>query len=623
MRQRMRQRSPCCHYTHTHTRTHGATATGPPLPRDCHVPMASVPSAATDDSCTEASHKYMSELRAIRQIRADVPVEPTDVARPEMNPAMLGILVYQEPPDPSNPPVRLDPLTGRVMLDVRLSLFCSKVFMEALKAVFSEPPAVTDVALTVKVYQRDIPAALGVLPQVCGAALRRLDIMVRITQSPDGHYPYSAAMCVADVLVSWLPACTGLQHLVLQNYLNAVDAPRTCAAVATCGWLLGLEFMGTVQGGVRTAAAFCGMLRKTNKLRRLNAHRIELPYVGSPADLVAYPEGALVSFMAGDTACSLACAIPEHGVLGAIAALPDLEDVDVPFFFDRRGIAPGLAQILRKCPRLWRLNAAPPTGGRMDGASEALDELVAAFSGHDTLRVLHIPQLSDAPDSIRCVLGALITNTQLEDVDVSWNGSLSTAYAELPQLLEQNRTLRRLYMNHVEFSSPDAPYRARLADAVSYTTKIGNALAKNTALTDLHLEACLSLAEPIVPLLRAFLTNHVLLRLFCAPLHVARLSDEESKMLHDTILSSLKHHAVESRTISFSPTTRVLAYPLKRHVRYFQPHVHLLVRTRILFQEGRAHTAAGANAVFVWTCESAPLWVVVHVCMLLSTAIVW
>jgi hypothetical protein len=52
---------------------------------------------------------------------------------------------------------------------------------------------------------------------------------------------------------------------------------------------------------------------------------------------------------------------------------------------------------------------------------------------------------------------------------------------------------------------------------------------------------------------------------------------------------------------------------------YRVPHVRCIVRTRMMCQTGRAR-AAGARrrgCIVAWLCERAPLWVVVHVCMLL------
>ncbi len=49
------------------------------------------------------------------------------------------------------------------------------------------------------------------------------------------------------------------------------------------------------------------------------------------------------------------------------------------------------------------------------------------------------------------------------------------------------------------------------------------------------------------------------------------------------------------------------------------PHVGLVLRSRVMCQEGRAR-AAGARGgeIGAWLCERAPLWVVVHVCALLQ-----
>jgi hypothetical protein len=52
---------------------------------------------------------------------------------------------------------------------------------------------------------------------------------------------------------------------------------------------------------------------------------------------------------------------------------------------------------------------------------------------------------------------------------------------------------------------------------------------------------------------------------------------------------------------------------------YCVPHVGFVLRTRVMCQAGRAR-AAGARrrgSISAWLCERAPLWVVVHVCMLL------
>ena len=49
---------------------------------------------------------------------------------------------------------------------------------------------------------------------------------------------------------------------------------------------------------------------------------------------------------------------------------------------------------------------------------------------------------------------------------------------------------------------------------------------------------------------------------------------------------------------------------------FLEPHVRVVVRTRVMCQAGRA--AAGARGdIVAWLCERAPLWVVVHVCALL------
>ncbi len=50
---------------------------------------------------------------------------------------------------------------------------------------------------------------------------------------------------------------------------------------------------------------------------------------------------------------------------------------------------------------------------------------------------------------------------------------------------------------------------------------------------------------------------------------------------------------------------------------YRVPHVRLIVRTRVICQAGRCRVAGARGAPVAWLCERAPLWVVVHVCMLL------
>jgi hypothetical protein len=45
--------------------------------------------------------------------------------------------------------------------------------------------------------------------------------------------------------------------------------------------------------------------------------------------------------------------------------------------------------------------------------------------------------------------------------------------------------------------------------------------------------------------------------------------------------------------------------------------IRLVVRTRAMCQAGRARAADARGDVATWLCERAPLWVAVHVCMLL------
>ena len=49
---------------------------------------------------------------------------------------------------------------------------------------------------------------------------------------------------------------------------------------------------------------------------------------------------------------------------------------------------------------------------------------------------------------------------------------------------------------------------------------------------------------------------------------------------------------------------------------YRMPLVRLVVRTRVLCQAGRCRAAGARGEMVAWLCERAPLWVVVHVCML-------
>ena len=50
---------------------------------------------------------------------------------------------------------------------------------------------------------------------------------------------------------------------------------------------------------------------------------------------------------------------------------------------------------------------------------------------------------------------------------------------------------------------------------------------------------------------------------------------------------------------------------------YRVPHVRYIVRTRVMCQAGRARRCGRARDIVALLCESAPLWVVVHVCALL------
>ena len=50
------------------------------------------------------------------------------------------------------------------------------------------------------------------------------------------------------------------------------------------------------------------------------------------------------------------------------------------------------------------------------------------------------------------------------------------------------------------------------------------------------------------------------------------------------------------------------------------PALDLLVRLRVLCQAGRACAAGGHSATVAWVCETAPLWLVVQVCVLLRDA---
>ncbi len=52
---------------------------------------------------------------------------------------------------------------------------------------------------------------------------------------------------------------------------------------------------------------------------------------------------------------------------------------------------------------------------------------------------------------------------------------------------------------------------------------------------------------------------------------------------------------------------------------FLVPHVRFVVRTRVMYQAGRARAAGARHRgdIVAWLCESAPLWVVVHLCALL------
>jgi hypothetical protein len=66
--------------------------------------------------------------------------------------------------------------------------------------------------------------------------------------------------------------------------------------------------------------------------------------------------------------------------------------------------------------------------------------------------------------------------------------------------------------------------------------------------------------------------------------------------------------------VSF-PSLSFLKEELSSHYRV--PLMRFVVRTRVMCQAGRARAAGSRSAVVAWLCERAPLWVVVHVCMLL------
>ena len=51
--------------------------------------------------------------------------------------------------------------------------------------------------------------------------------------------------------------------------------------------------------------------------------------------------------------------------------------------------------------------------------------------------------------------------------------------------------------------------------------------------------------------------------------------------------------------------------------RYRSPLTRLIIRTRALCLAGRCRAAGTRSEVVAWICERAPLWVVVHVVLLL------
>ena len=78
--------------------------------------------------------------------------------------------------------------------------------------------------------------------------------------------------------------------------------------------------------------------------------------------------------------------------------------------------------------------------------------------------------------------------------------------------------------------------------------------------------------------------------------------------------ATLRHCALELALPARDDVTRAIATAMA--LRYREPYVHVVARTRVMCQAGRARAAGTRSDAMAWLCERAPLWVVVHVCAL-------
>lgn len=231
-------------------------------------------------------------------------------------------------------------------------------------------------------------------------------------------------------------------------------------------------------------------------------------------------------------------------------------------------------------------------------APAALASACLFYSALVTLR-LHGNSLGD--DGATAFAGALEQNPALTELELDSNGVRDAGASALARALRVNTRLRALNiggLSHVASTPTDAG-----------ATALAAALLANDSLTCLWLEGSRVRDAGVASLCDA-------LRVNCTLRACSVLPD---KVALDDVLGADPEEREAGVYLQ-----RLVDARLRAHVRYADPYVRWLLRTRALYNAGRARPLrarrARARSVSLWLCTSAPLWVVVRVCELLRPA---
>ena len=474
-----------------------------------------------------------------------------------------------------------DPTVFHTGCAIPCGVYTSPAFGAAFNGLFRGSGAVTRV--TIGMAHSVAVEALAVVPERCGATLEHLDLRVDGTA-----WKFDSLVNYADevfltrytaVLTGWLPICTNLQTLRLAQTYDAMRFVSLCAALERCSGLTALS-LGHVYGDGTTVRALCDALDQMPRMRSVQLSSI--------------------SVHQGDDNTRL---------LKCVANMPALVHLELPELRGWAGVAAGLAFVLKKSTQLEELRVVMNPHVVAPDTAVRFPQIARALSGNVHLRVLRISGLSRARDALDELLHAVARNTTLTSLDVRNNGGFSGDTNGLMTLIAINAALQTLTIDDNRLGETDATQAA-------HASRIGVALSQNTTMCSLSMMRCVDGAAATVPVIRALSTNSVLKALSVAPRYAASLSDDVSAALHDALIFK----PLRARYICSVQSTGAW-YPRSEHTYYYQPHMHFIVRTRIMCQAGRARAAGSDGSIIAWLCERAPLWVVVHVCALMRTNI--